>query len=110
VGLGIKKDDQVMVIAGKDRGHIGRVVRVLPLENRVMVDGAARAKKHTRTAGKRSKGGQQLQQGGIIDTERYIDLSNVQIVCKACSQPTRIGSRIVEDVKVRICKKCGAEL
>ncbi len=109
-GVDIKKDDNVMVMSGKDRGKTGRVLHVLPREGRVMIDGVARAKKATRTTGKRSSGGQQLQQGGIIDTELFIDLSNVQLVCKSCGQPTRVGHRIDGDSKVRICRKCEAEL
>ena len=109
-GVDIKKDDNVIVMAGKDRGKQGRVIRVLPREGRLMVDGVARAKKATRTSGKRSSGGQQLQQGGIIDTELFIDISNVQIVCPSCGQPTRVGHRIDGDHKVRICRKCETEL
>jgi large subunit ribosomal protein L24 len=110
-GIDIRKDDTVRVMSGKDRGHTGRVLRVLPDKGRVMVDGAARAKKHQRTSGKRSTSGQQLQQGGIIDTELYIDISNVQLVCGSCGQPTRVGHQLnPEGVKVRICRKCEAEL
>ncbi len=109
-GVDIKKDDIVRVMAGKDRGHTGRVVNVLPSQGRVMVEGAARAKRHSRTTGKKSASGSQLQQGGIIDKELLIDISNVQLVCKACGQPTRIGHRIEGDTKVRICRKCEAEL
>ncbi|MFL5738334.1 MAG: 50S ribosomal protein L24 [Actinomycetota bacterium] len=109
-GVDIKKDDNVIVMSGKDRGHTGRVVHVMPREGRIMVEGAARAKKHTQTRGKRSTGGQQLQQGGIIDTENFIDISNVQLVCKSCGKPTRVGHRVVGDTKVRICRKCEAEL
>ncbi len=109
-GVNIKKDDSVRVMSGKDRGHTGRVIRVLPREGRVLVDGAARAKKHTRATGKRSASGQQLQQGGIIDTELFIDISNVQIVCKSCGEPTRVGYRIEGEHKVRVCRKCEAEL
>ena len=109
-GVDIKKDDTVIVMAGKDRGKQGRVIHVQPREGRIMVDGVARAKKATRTTGKRSSGGQQLQQGGIIDTELFIDISNVQIVCPSCGQPTRVGHRTEGDRKVRICRKCEAEL
>jgi large subunit ribosomal protein L24 len=110
-GVDIKKDDNVQVMAGKDRGHTGRVIRVLPREGKVMVDGAARAKKHQRASGKRSKSGSQLQQGGIIDTELFIDISNVQLVCRSCGQPTRVGHQAnAGGSKVRICRKCGAEL
>ncbi len=110
-GVDIRKDDDVRVMAGKDRGHTGRVIRVLPREGKVMVDGAARAKKHQRTTGKRAKSGSQLQQGGIIDTELFVNISNVQLVCKSCGQPTRVGHRVGTDgAKVRVCRKCEAEL
>ena len=108
-GTAIKKNDQVQVISGKDRGKRGRVIRVLPEKGRVLVDGVARAKKATRTSGKRSASGQQLQQGGIIDTELFIDLSNVMLVCKSCGKPTRVGHRVEDGVKARICKKCDSE-
>jgi large subunit ribosomal protein L24 len=108
-GVAIKKNDEVQVIAGKDKGKRGRVVHVLPGEGRIMVEGVARATKHTRTSGKRSKSGSQLQQGGIIVTEQFVDISNVQIVCRACGRPTRIGHRITDGVKARICKRCEAE-
>ena len=109
-GVDIKKDDNVRVMSGKDRGKQGRVIHVQPREGRVMVDGVARAKKATRTSGKRSSGGQQLQQGGIIDTELFIDISNVQLVCPSCGQPTRVGHRVEGDKKVRICRKCETEI
>src|ERR671933_28292 len=102
----LRKNDEVQVMTGKDRGKRGRVVNVLPARNRVMVEGVARAKKHARTTGKRSRGGSQLQQGGIIDTELFIDLSNVQLVCRACGKPTRIGHRVQDGVKARICRRC----
>lgn len=109
-GVGIKKNDEVEVIAGKDKGKRGRVVHVLPADHRVMVEGVARATKHTRTSGKRSKSGSQLQQGGIIVTEQFVDLSNVQVVCRACGRPTRIGHRVEDGVKARICMRCEAEI
>jgi large subunit ribosomal protein L24 len=110
-GVDIKKDDTVRVLSGKDRGKEGRVVRVLPREGRVMVDGVAMAKRHQRTTGRRSTSGTQLQQGGIIDIETFVDISNVQLVCKSCGQATRVGHRIDEDGrKVRMCRKCEADL
>jgi large subunit ribosomal protein L24 len=109
-GVDIKKDDMVRVMAGKDRGKEGRVVRVSPSCGRVMVDGVALAKKHMRASGKRSTGGQQLQQGGIIDAEMFVDISNVQIVCKTCNRPTRVGHRIEGDRKLRICRRCESVL
>jgi large subunit ribosomal protein L24 len=109
-GVNIHKDDTVKVMTGKSAGHTGRVIHVLPLEGRVMVEGAAMAKKHQRTQGKRSQSGSQLQQGGIIDTETFIDIANVMLVCSSCGKPTRVGYRIEGDgTKVRVCRKCGAD-
>jgi large subunit ribosomal protein L24 len=110
-GVDIRKDDTVKVIAGKDLGHQGRVVHVDPRKGRVLVEGAARAKKHTRTGSKRSTSGQSLQQGGIIDMEQMIDISNVQVVCKTCNKSTRVAHRVDDDGhKARVCKQCGADL
>jgi large subunit ribosomal protein L24 len=110
-GVNIRRDDTVRVMAGKDRGKEGRVVRVMPTEGRVMVDGVAFAKKHQRAAGRASGSSQAIQQGGIIDVETFIDISNVQPVCSSCGKPTRVGHRIENDgTKVRICRKCEAEL
>jgi large subunit ribosomal protein L24 len=108
-GVDIKKDDTVKVISGKDVGHQGRVIRVIPDRGRVLVEGAARAKKHTRTGSKRSVSGTRLQQGGIIDTELAIDISNVQLVCRSCNRATRVGHRVEDGVKTRVCKRCGAD-
>ena len=110
-GVDIRKDDTVRVISGKDRGREGRVVRVLPREGRVMVDGVALAKKHQRSSGRRARGSsQQQQQGGIIDAETFVDISNVQVVCTACGNATRIGHRAEGDRKVRFCRRCETEL
>ena len=110
-GVEIRKDDMVRVMAGKDRGKEGRVVRVIPTEGRVMVDGVALAKKHQRAGGQVKGSSRAVQQGGIIDVEMFVDISNVQPVCKSCGQPTRVGHRIEADgSKVRICRKCEAEL
>jgi large subunit ribosomal protein L24 len=107
----IKRDDLVRVISGKDRGKEGRVLRVLPDEGRVMVDGVGLAKRHTRTGAKRTRTGQQLNQGGIIDIETFVDISNVQLVCPSCHQLTRIGHRRNDDgSKERFCRKCEAVL
>src|SRR6187455_347757 len=110
-GVEIRKDDMVRVMAGKDRGKEGRVVRVIPTDGRVMVDGVALAKKHQRAGGQVKGSNRAVQQGGIIDVEMFVDISNVQPVCKSCGQPTRVGHRIEADgSKVRICRKCEAEL
>ena len=110
-GVDIHKDDMVRVIAGKDRGKEGRVLRVLPAEGRVMVDGVALVKKHTRARGQSTKGrSTQLQQGGIVDAEMFVEISNLQVVCAACGKPSRIGHRREGDRKVRFCRRCETEL
>ena len=107
----IKKDDEVKVMSGKDRGRTGRVVHVMPKEGRVMVEGVARARRHQRATGKRSRSGSQLQQAGIIERELFVEISNVQLVCKTCGQATRVGHEIGDDGKKRrVCRKCGATL
>ena len=102
-GVSIRKDDEVQVLSGKDRGARGRVVRVLPREGRIMVEGIARAKKHARPS-------KQRQQGGIIDIEQFVDISNVAVVCGSCGLPTRIGYRFDDEDKIRVCRKCGKDL
>jgi len=101
--VSIRKDDEVLVISGKDRGKRGRVVNVLPRQGRIMVEGIARAKKHARPS-------RQRQQGGIVDIEQFVDISNVMLVCRSCGQPTRVGHRFDDGEKVRVCKRCEADL
>jgi large subunit ribosomal protein L24 len=102
----VRKNDEVEVIAGKDRGKRGRVVNVLPREHRVMVEGVARAKRHLPVR-PTARGG---QTGGIILKELFIDLSNVMVVCKTCGKATRVGHTRDAGVSVRICRRCGAEI
>jgi large subunit ribosomal protein L24 len=95
----LKKGDTFVVIAGKDKGSEGEVVRVLPADNKVIVNGVNRAKKHT-------KPNRVQQQGGIIDRDMPIDASNVMLVHKG--KPTRVGYKIQADgTKVRIAKRNG---
>ena len=106
-GVGIRKNDEVEVIAGKDRGKRGRVVNVLPSRGRVMVEGVARVTRHlpVRPA-QTSRGG---QTGGLTIKEEFIDISNVQVVCPSCGKATRIGHRIEGSTKSRVCRRCGSE-
>ncbi len=103
----VHKNDEVEVIAGKDRGKRGRVVHVLPSKGSVMVEGVARVTRHlpVRPA-QGSRGG---QTGGLTLKEQFIDISNVQVVCPACGRPTRIGHRIEGTTKARVCKRCETE-
>lgn len=99
----LKTGDKVMVIAGKDTGKESKISRVLPSEGKVLVEGVNTAKRHTKPQG-------QTMQGGIIDKDMAIDVSNVMIVCDT-DGPTRIGQRFDDDgVKHRICVKCGEDL
>jgi large subunit ribosomal protein L24 len=97
----LKKNDTVMVIAGKDRGKSGKVLRVLPKKEAVIIDRLNFAKRHLRAGGPHGK-------GGIVEKEAPIRISNVQLLCGKCNLPTRIGKKVLEDGrKVRICRKCG---
>lgn len=96
----VKKDDTVMVMAGKEKGKTGKVLRVIPDKGRVLVESVNIVKRHTRPS-------QANQDGGIVEKEAALAISNVQLVCAACSKPTRTGVRLLEDgTKARFCKKC----
>jgi large subunit ribosomal protein L24 len=98
--LHVKKDDLVMVIAGKEKGKSGKVLRVLPDRGQVMVESLNVVKRHTRP----TRGS---AQGGIIEKDAPVDASNVRLVCKGCNKPSRTGIRVLEDgSKARFCKKC----
>jgi large subunit ribosomal protein L24 len=100
VGLGIKKNDTVVVISGDDSGKKGRVISVQKDKDRVVVESLNMVKKHMKPSKK-------YQQGGIIEREAAIQRSNVMLVCPKCDKPAKLGNRILEDgKKVRICKKC----
>jgi large subunit ribosomal protein L24 len=99
----VKKGDRVRVLAGKDVGRTGEITRVLRERNRVIVDGINVAKKHQRATNA-------TMQGGIIDKEMPIHVSNVAIICASCG-PTRIGYRFDDDgKKIRVCRKCEKDL
>jgi len=97
----IRKNDNVVVTSGKDRGKRGRVLRVLPEKNRLVVEGVNFVKKHTKP------NPSQNVKGGIMEREAPLHASNVQLVCPECGAPTRVGRRLLDDGrKVRICRKC----
>jgi large subunit ribosomal protein L24 len=96
----IRKNDTVLVIAGKDKGKKGKVRFAYPKEDRVIVEGINFNKKHSRARG-------QVRQAGIIELEAPISIANVMLVCNKCNKPTRIGYRVLEDGrKVRACRIC----
>ena len=97
----VKKNDLVMVIAGKDKGKSGKVLSVLSKKNRVIVEKVNFIKRHVRPSAKN-------RQGGIIQKEGPIYTANVMLICTKCNKPTRFGKKYLEDnKKVRVCKKCG---
>jgi large subunit ribosomal protein L24 len=98
----LRKNDQVQIMTGKDRGKSGRVVKIDHGKARAVVEGLNMVKKAMKAKG-------QQQKGGISTVEAAIHLSNLQLVCKKCG-PTRIGYKLEGERKVRVCRKCGGEL
>ena len=99
----LRVGDQVMVVTGKDKGRESRIAQVLPHKDKIIVEGVATARRHSKPRG-------QTMQGGIVDKDMPVDVSNVMIVCPSCG-PTRIGHRLDADGhKRRICVKCGGDL
>lgn len=102
--LHVKKDDNVIVITGKDKGEKGRVIAAYPRENRVLIEGVNMVKRHTRP-------NQANPQGGIIEREAPIHVSNVMHIDPKSGKPTRIGYKVLDNgKKVRIAKKSGQEI
>jgi len=99
----IRRNDNVKVISGRDKGKEGRVLRVFPNDNKLLVEHVMMVKKHVRPNPQRNI------KGGIAEQESRIALSNVQLVCPTCG-PVRIGHEMQGDRKVRVCKKCGTTL
>ncbi len=100
--MNIKKNDNVKMLNGKDRGKTGKVLFSFPEESKVVVEGLNKVARHQRAK-------KQGQKGQVVHKERAVDLSNVMLVCKSCGKPTRIGKKVEGDKKIRVCKKCGAE-
>lgn len=99
----IHKNDTILIITGKDKGKKGKVLMSLPKESKIIVEGLNIAKKHARPK-------KQGEKGQIIEVSRPINISNVKLVCQRCGQPARVGYKITEQEKLRICKKCRSEL
>jgi large subunit ribosomal protein L24 len=100
----IRKNDSVMVISGKERGKTGKVLRVNPKEDAVIIERVNVVKRHTKPRGPQ-------QSGGIIEKEASIPASNIMIMCDKCNAPVRMGRRVLADGnKVRVCRRCGEAL
>jgi large subunit ribosomal protein L24 len=99
--LSIRKNDTVLVIAGREKGKRGKVLFVLPARQRVIVEHINMVKRHQRPT-------QKLRQGGIIEREAPLHVSNLMLVCSKCDRATRIGVRVLaDDRRARVCRRCG---
>ncbi|MFW6034975.1 MAG: 50S ribosomal protein L24 [Halothermotrichaceae bacterium] len=100
----IKKGDTVEVISGKDRGKRGKILKVDPKKARVVIEGVNIIHRHMKPT-------QDMPQGGIIENEGPIHISNAQLVCPACDEKSRVGIEVLDNGdKVRVCKKCGEDI
>ena len=95
----VKKGDNVLIIAGKDKGRTGKIMKSLPKELKVLVEGINLKKKHVRPK-------KEGEKGQIVEIPAALDISNVKVVCPKCGKATRVGYSIEKDIKNRICKKC----
>lgn len=96
----IKRDDKVLIISGKDRGRKGKVLKSFPRERKVLVEGLNLRKKHVRP---RREG----EKGQVVEISAPLPVSNVKLVCQRCNKATRVGWKIEQERKYRVCKKCG---
>ena len=101
--LRIKKGDKVQILSGNDKDKTGEVLEVIPKKSKIIVKGVNVRKKHVKPR-------RQGEEGGIISTECAIDISKANVVCPKCGKTTKVAYKIDKDKKIRVCKKCGAEL
>ena len=101
--MDIKKGDQVIIVAGNYKGKKGKVIKAFPKAGKVVVEKVNMVKKHIKPK-------QQGQQGQVIETERPITISNVQLICPKCSKATRIAHKVLKNKNTRVCKKCNKEI
>lgn len=100
----LKKNDQVEVIAGKDKGRVGKVLKVFPADSKALVERINMIKRHTKAT-------EMNQQGQIVEREARIHVSNLQLICPECTKTGRVGIKTLEDgTKIRFCKKCGESI
>jgi large subunit ribosomal protein L24 len=99
----VRKNDQVKMIAGKDRGKTGKVIRVMPKDNKAVIEGLNLVKKHSRPR-------RQGEKGQRVSIPAAVDISNFMLICPKCSRTARIGYKISGDNKFRVCKKCNSEI
>ncbi len=95
----IKKGDNILIIAGKDKGRTGKIMKALPKELKILVEGINLKKKHVRPK-------REGEKGQVVEIPAALDVSNVKIICPKCGKAARIGYKTEKDIKNRICKKC----
>ena len=101
MALNLRKNDNVMIIAGKERGTTGKILKVLSEKNRAIIERLNLVKRHTKPRGPQ-------QPGGIVEKEASIHISNLMLMCDRCNAPVRYGHKVLGDgKKVRICRRCG---
>ena len=98
-GKNLKKGDTVQVTAGREKGKTGKIIRIMRDKDRVIVEKINMVKRHMKPS-------QQTRQGGILEREAPIHISNLMLICSKCTDPTRVGYRTIDEKKVRFCKKC----
>ena len=99
----VKKGDSVLIIAGKDKGRTGKIMKSLPKELKVLIEGINLKKKHVRPK-------REGEKGQVVQIPAAMDISNIKLICPKCGKATRVGYSIEKDVKKRICKKCKQEI
>lgn len=99
----IKKGDTVKIMQGKEKGNTGKVLRIMPKDGRILVEGLNLYKKNVKPK-------KQGEKGQIVTIPRSLNASNAMLVCPACGKATRVGAVVENDKKVRVCKKCGARI
>ena len=100
----IRKNDKVMITAGKDKGKVGKVLKIQPKKDRVLVEKVNMVKRHTKANPYAQTA------GGIVEKEAPLHISNVALICDACAKPTRVGYKYADGKKIRYCKKCNQEI
>ena len=101
--LNVRRGDRVKVISGKDAGKEGKVLKAFPERQRVVVEGVNKVKKHQRPT-------QKQPQGGILEIEAPVHVSNVMLICPNCGEPTRVGHLREDGARLRVCKRCGKQI
>ena len=99
----LKKGDSVLITAGKDKGRTGKIMKSLPKELKVLIEGINLKKKHVRPK-------REGEKGQVVQIPAAMDISNIKLICPKCGKATRVGYSIEKDVKKRICKKCKQEI